>query len=379
MRRRLLLNAALMLPAVVTSAVPAAATASTGGDAHLLEELWVDAGGPYQVDAGASTTLDASRSRLESCTRAEFAWDLDGDGLVETTVSSSPTVTFSATHMDGPLELEVHVQVTCWLIDEIASIDGSDDARVTVRNADPEISGVERDANPREGTPVTMTVEFVDPEGADTHTVQWDLGDGETAVGEEIEHRWVQDGRYEVTVVVTDDDGGLDTFVAVADVANLPPTLSGSPQTQVAPDEAYAFTPLVIDPGLADTHSFTASLPPAATLDPLTGQVAWTPTLDDLGDWDLSLSVQDDAGDGDTMLWTLTVSEDAPTDTGTELGDRPWADGHAQADPWQDAYPITGEGCRCTSNGRAAEGRTLTPLAALSLVALIWRRRRPRS
>ncbi|MCK6507558.1 PKD domain-containing protein [Myxococcota bacterium] len=338
----------------------------------LLDELWVDAGGPYVVDAGASTTLDASGSQLDACARAEFAWDLDGDGLVDTAATSSPTQTFDATDLDGPQARRVHVQVTCWLIDELASIDGSDEAELTVHNVPPAIGRVDRESIPREGTPFTLEVIFTDPEAADTHEISWDLGDGGTATGPVISHAWVQDGPYDLTVTVTDDDGDADSFQTVVEVTNLPPILSGQPTTQAQVDQPWSFTPVVTDAGLADTHSFAATLPPGALLDAETGALTWTPTLDDLGAWDLSLSVEDEAGDGDTMLWTLTVSEDLPTepDTGSG-GGRPFGDGHARPDPWEGVYTIAGEGCRCAAGAPGATG-----LGLLALVTLAVGRRR---
>lgn len=368
---------ALLIPALVA---PSPARAAGGGGSHLLAELWVDAGGPYLVDAGETVTLDASGSRVELCTRAQFAWDLDGDGLVDTTGSTSPTYAFSTAHIDGPHEQRVHVQVTCWLIDELDSIEGSDDAALGVRNAAPTITGVERDAAPREGALLHLSVEFTDPEAADTHVVGWDLGDGATATGEEISHTWVQDGRYEVTVQVTDDDGGSHTFVSLLDVANLPPDLSGSPSTQATVGQPWSFVPLVTDPGLADTHSFRADLPAAATLDTATGEISWTPSAGDVGDHALSLSVEDDAGDGDTLLWTVEVRDAGATDTGSGDGggggggggDRPYGDGHAQGDPWEGAYPIAGEGCRCDASRADLLAPALLPMALLTM-----RRRRP--
>lgn len=369
--------------------VPAAgALVGTGGAARaagpgFVGDLLADAGGPYTVDAGDSIPLDASRSQVGACSRAEYSWDLDGDGLVDTSPSTSATTTFSAADLDGPVEVGVHLWVTCWLADEIASIEGTAASSVTVRNADPVIASVDRDVAPREGTALTLSVDFTDPEGADDHEITWDLGDGSGAEGTAVTHTWVQDGTVQVTVVVTDDDGGVDTWVGQVDVANIPPTIQGTPQAWAVPGQAWTFAPLVDDPGLADTHAWHGELPAGATVDEATGRVSWTPGEADLGPHDCSLSVEDDAGDGDTILWTLTVAEEAPQDTGTGSdtgtgkgtgtgGSRPIGDGSAPTDPWAGEYDIAGAGCRCASAGRAPIG----PIGLLGLLASL-RRRRP--
>ena len=69
---------------------------------------------------------------------------------------------------------------------------------------------------------------FTDP-GADTHTVEWDFGDGSPPQSDSLtpSHVYTADGVYTVTLSVTDDDGavGSDTLsvTVLDDVQPEPP------------------------------------------------------------------------------------------------------------------------------------------------------------
>ena len=57
---------------------------------------------------------------------------------------------------------------------------------------------------------VNFSGSFTDPGWLDTHTIEWDFGDGNTATGTLIPtHTYSNDGVYIVTLTVTDDDGGV--------------------------------------------------------------------------------------------------------------------------------------------------------------------------
>lgn len=358
---RRLLKVLALIPAAM-SARPAVA-----GD---WDDFWVDAGGPYAVYAGDELIMTATGSMLDLCVRAEFAWDLSGDGLVDTAPIEDASVVFPTSGYDGPTEVGVHVYVTCWLIDELASVEGTDGSTVTVRNARPEIQAVSGPTDAQEGDAVTLTVDFDDPEEGDTHTISWRFGDGQSASGLMVEHSWAQDGTYALEVVVTDDDGDRDSWLEDVRVGNVAPSISGSPEGWAVPGQTWTFEPSVFDPGVEDLHSWSGSLPPAAVLDDRTGRITWTPTDADLGEHPCSLSVEDDAGDGDTVLWSIDVRYDEPEDSGS-TGSRPIGDGNADADPWSDRYGVQGEGCRCATGAPAAAG-----LWAVGLLALVGRRRR---
>jgi len=54
-------------------------------------------------------------------------------------------------------------------------------------------------------------------------TYSWDFGDGNVATGVFVEHSYVDDGAYNVTLTVTDDDNATDTATSTKYVWNRPP------------------------------------------------------------------------------------------------------------------------------------------------------------
>ncbi len=59
-------------------------------------------------------------------------------------------------------------------------------------------------------------------------TYDWNFGDGQYAVGPVVEHRFAYPGTYNVSVVVTDNDGGQSTYVQPIKVIGGGPCDSGT-------------------------------------------------------------------------------------------------------------------------------------------------------
>ncbi len=274
----------------------------------------------WTVGAGGTRTLTPTSAYDPDGGSVTLSWDVGGDGTEDGTGDSFD---FVATDYDGPTEETVVLTVTD---DEGES--SSATATVTINNTAPVIDEVPAPDVVDEGSDQELTLLFSDVESADTHVVSWDFGDGDTAEGNPITHAWVDEGRYTVTVSVTDDDGGTDSAVFTQSVTNVDPALSGDPDPTATQGALWSFTPTVEDPGVDDVLTFGGTWPPDAELDPDTGTLTWTPGSDAVGlEHTFVLTVSDGDGGEDAMSWTVTV----------ELDD---VDGDGMSDSWEDSYGL---------------------------------------
>ena len=89
----------------------------------------------------------------------------------------------------------------------------TDTATVTVHNVPPTVTAVGDEID--EGETATVSATFIDPGTLDTHTASIDWGDGtspEAVTTEQlaagVDHVYGDNGAFDVTVTVTDDDLG---------------------------------------------------------------------------------------------------------------------------------------------------------------------------
>jgi len=168
-----------------------------------------EAGGPYSVEEGGSVVVSGTGNDPDPDDILTFAWDLDNDGTFET---PGQQATFSAAVLDGSSSLTIKVQVT----DE-GGLSATDEAAVEVSNVTPTVGAITAPVDPvRVGTPINTGATFTDPGKPDTHTAEWDWGDGSTSAGTVTEengsgsvagdHGYSGAGVYTVKLKVTDDD-----------------------------------------------------------------------------------------------------------------------------------------------------------------------------
>jgi hypothetical protein len=263
-------------------------------------ELDADAGGPYEVDAEGSVTLDGSSSTIDGfCHTGTYKWDIDDDGEWDL---EGATPVFTAAGIDGPdvvptVKLEVGGWCPAW--PEYVS----DTTLIYVNNVPPVLDGIEAPTTVVEGTAATFVATAWDAEAADVLTFTWH--DGQS--GDSADSAFDDDGIVSITATVKDDDGGTDSLEVDVTVTNADPVIEGRPEDRATVGELWTFEPTVVDPGVLDTHDWSGSLPDSVSLDDETGALSWTPSVNDVGIQTLSLTATDDDGGVGTLEFTVAV------------------------------------------------------------------------
>lgn len=219
-----------------------------------------NADGPYTGQEGSPITFDGSSSSDPDGDSLMYRWDFDNDGLWDTAWSSSPFASHTwSDNYAGTVVLQVRDSRA-----EGALMDGAISS-VTVNNIAPTVdAGSDQTVN--EGDTVSFSGSFTDPGASDTHTIEWDFGDGSTTSGTLTPtHVYGDNGVYTVTLTVTDDDGDVGTDTLTVTVNNVAPSISDLVMTPPNPDNPEfilptvhepLFTGSVIDPG-SDDLTFT--------------------------------------------------------------------------------------------------------------------------
>ena len=188
-----------------------------------------------------------------------YALDCDNDGVFETAVAGSGTIV-SGSYM---------LPDDCLLTSGLQACDGGDASNcdtatteVTAFNVPPAIDLVEEDGSLDEGSPVTITVDAIDPGWVDVLTYSFDCDNDdsyETArAGNVGQCVYADEGFSTVGVQVEDDDGGVATDSIDVEAVNVPP-LVDTPITSPAPSNEGDFVTASAtsgDAGVLDTHSY---------------------------------------------------------------------------------------------------------------------------
>jgi Mg-chelatase subunit ChlD/PKD repeat protein len=191
----------------------------------------VEAGSDQTVEEGASVNFEGSITASESHTYS-YRWDF-GDGSVE----DSSLIT-SHTYADNGI-YTVNLTVT----DKEGNF-GNDTLLVTVNNAIPVVDSGS-DLEVTAGNPVSFSGTFSDLGWLDTHTAEWNLGEGTVEAGsvsEENEYpnstgtvsgnfSYFDTGEYTVTLNVADDDSGIGQDQLTVTVRPIEAEVTFDPET----------------------------------------------------------------------------------------------------------------------------------------------------
>ncbi len=287
---------------------------------HLRAAALPDLKAQQMCDEGGCADADDEASSVffhENCASlppplGRFSWSggLSSDGsLIGDT--EAPTVSFSAE--DGPSEVEVRLTVCHaddWCEKTVRLL--------PIRNVAPSVDAG-KDRSVTTGADVRFDGRFTDP-GRDSHTIEWDFGDGTTAEGSLTPtHRYTQAGTYAVKLKVTDDDQAATTDVlkvVVAD-ADPPPVVDAGPDLKAVEGSPVAFHGDFDDSGPGTGHQILWNFGDGSTAQSLLDPVY---TYRDNGTYLVTLTVIDAGGHADSDSLTVTVANAAPTATFTIFG-----------------------------------------------------------
>ncbi|GAB5404689.1 MAG: hypothetical protein Aurels2KO_29200 [Aureliella sp.] len=148
------------------------------------------------------------------------------------------------------------------------------------------------------------SVEAVDSEGDPLTYSLLTAPEGMTIVEDTGEVSWTpgatQLGEQDVVIQVSDGVGGTTTQafrIAVAEgLANLPPTITTTAPRFAAVGSTYSYRVAAIDPENTTVEYTLAAGPDGMTVEPESGNVAWTPTAEQVGQHVVTLLATDSGG-----------------------------------------------------------------------------------
>ncbi len=166
-------------------------------------------GGPYNGTVGTALQFDGSASSDVDGSIVSYSWDF-GNGLIG--AGEAPTATYAEAGA---------FNVTLTVMDNLGAT-SSVSTTVEIVAADNQLPV----ANP--GGPYKGVVDIIvlfngffssDPDGKIV-SYSWDFGDGGVGEGASPIHTYTEAGTYDVTLTVTDDDGGANTASTTIKVVN---------------------------------------------------------------------------------------------------------------------------------------------------------------
>jgi PKD domain/Bacterial Ig domain len=130
---------------------------------------------------------------------------------------------------------------------------------LTINNLPPTIETLTISTNIKEGQNIQLSATATDGGSSTNLTYTWNLGDGTNPiVGRNIAHTFIDNGNYDVTLTVTDADGGSTQQITTVKVDNLAPIVNLTvPTTTLNQGETLNLGVTYSDPGIKDTHTIT--------------------------------------------------------------------------------------------------------------------------
>ena len=160
-----------------------------------------------------------------------------------------------------------------------------DDGHVAIRSGsvridnDQPVIDITAPATIDEGQPATFQASVSDSDGIES--VVWDFGDNTAPQsGSVASHPFADPGTYTVTVTATDIQGGSSSAEIEISVSPVddPPQIASIPAQRISEGESWTFPVVANDPDGDPLEYILASAPLGMTIDPVSGQIDWTPS-----------------------------------------------------------------------------------------------------
>ncbi|MEM9826774.1 MAG: hypothetical protein AAF958_09305 [Planctomycetota bacterium] len=280
------------------------------------------------VDEGDLISLTGLFSVPAPGQELEIDW---GDGTVTRTGDANLSIRengFNASHVyvdDRPSGTPMdRYAIRVLVINPAANTSGYSSRSVDVRNVSATFGEGGLSVAPvttGEGSSITLSGTVVDPGQGEVQRLEIDWGDGSPTQIEVLsdgqtdfafDHIYTNDSPSPITVTLSDDDGGMVTATAVAEIINLAPTALIAGPTTATEGDTLTFTAASTDPGVGDvlTHRWTVRRDGEAILEIDGETLTWTP--DDQQDVTIELLTTDDGGLSAAASRLLSVQNDAP-------------------------------------------------------------------
>jgi PKD domain-containing protein/FIMAH domain-containing protein len=121
--------------------------------------------------------------------------------------------------------------------------------RALLTETQPPLGSVDGPYTSAEGSAVNMSAAAsLDPNGSIV-SYQWTFGDGGTATGSSVSHTYANNGSYNVQMIVTDNDGLVDTVATTTTVSNVTPVVQPFSGASLIAGETYSASGTFTDPG----------------------------------------------------------------------------------------------------------------------------------
>ena len=242
---------------------------------------------------GEAITFNASDSYDLDGTIASYFWDFGDE------TNTTGVIVNHAYDINGTFT------VTLTVTDDDGTSNSSSSTKTILKNEPPIPLFTESPETVYTGEVISFNASgSYDPDGNITNYF-WDFGDGTNTTGVTVDHVYVDDGVYTITLVVTDDDGKTASKSAVKTVSNRPPiALFIDDATNADVDELIRFDASgSYDPdGIILNYFWDFGDGTNATMCVILGHMY---TED--GDYTVTLTVTDDDGTSSSASATMTV------------------------------------------------------------------------